>query len=55
MASTPKSAPMTERTGRRAKEETGVVEIDDTFGRMLGLADGQKVWMMLTLEARLLR
>lgn len=43
MASTGKSVSMAERTGRRAKEEMGVVEIDATFGRVLGLADGQKV------------
>lgn len=43
MASTAKSVSIVERTGRRGKEEIGVVEIDATFGRMLGLADGQKV------------
>lgn len=43
MASTAKATPIVERTGRRAKEEMGVVEIDATFGRTLGLTDGQKV------------
>lgn len=43
MASMTKSVPIAERTGRKAKEEVGMVEIDATFGRMLGLADGQKV------------
>lgn len=43
MASTAKSTSMSDGTGRRAKEEIGVVEIDATFGRMLGLVDGQKV------------
>jgi hypothetical protein len=44
MASTGKSISIADRAGRRAREESGVVEIDATFGRMLGLADGQKVW-----------
>ena len=43
MASTTKSASVAEKIGRRPKEEVGVVEIDATFGRTLGLADGQKV------------
>lgn len=43
MASTAKSTSITDRSGRRTKEEIGVVEIDATFGRMLGLMDGQKV------------
>ena len=43
MASTAKPISIADRTGRRAKEELGVVEIDTTFGRMLGLADGQGV------------
>ena len=43
MASTAKANSITERTGRRPKEEVGVVEIDATFGRVLGLIDGQKV------------
>ena len=43
MASTAKSMSMGDRSGRRPKEEGGVVEIDATFGRMLGLVDGQKV------------
>ena len=34
---------MGDRSGRRPKEDSGVVEIDATFGRMLGLVDGQKV------------
>lgn len=37
-------------TGRRARETLGVVEIDDTFGRMLGLSDGQKVGIVLHLD-----
>ena len=43
MASTAKPTYLVERPGRRVKEEAGVVEIDATFGRTLGLADGQKV------------
>lgn len=43
MASTVKTTSIVDRTGRRPKEETGLVEIDSTFGRMLGLLDGQKV------------
>ena len=43
MASTAKPTSIAESTGRRAKDESGVVEIDATFGRMLGLAEGQKV------------
>ena len=43
MASTAKPASIVDRTGRRAKEETSVVEIDATFGRTLGLVDGQRV------------
>ena len=43
MASTAKPISIADRTGRRAKEELGVVEIDATFGHMLGLADGQRV------------
>ena len=43
MTSTAKSASVADKTGRRPKEEIGVVEIDATFGHMLGLVDGQKV------------
>jgi len=43
MASTAKSTSIMDRSGRRAREEPGVVEIAATFGRMLGLADSQKV------------
>ena len=43
MASTAKSTSMVDRTGRRPREEMGIIEIDATFGRMLGLADGQRV------------
>ena len=43
MASTAKSASIVDRSGRRSREEIGVVEIDATFGRVLGLLDGQKV------------
>lgn len=43
MASTAKPISIADRTGRRAKEDLGVVEIDATFGRMLGLADGHRV------------
>ena len=45
MASTAKPTSIADRTGRRSKEEIGVVEIDASFGRMLGLSDGQKVSM----------
>ena len=50
MASTAKPISMPEASGRRPKEVPGVVEIDDTFGRMLGLADGQKVGVLLHLD-----
>lgn len=43
MASTAKTISVIERTGRRPKEEMGAVEIDATFGRILGLTDGGKV------------
>ena len=43
MASTAKPSSVVDRVGRRVREETGVVEIDAAFGRMLGFADGQKV------------
>lgn len=43
MASAAKPVSVPERAGRRMKEDFGVVEIDATFGRMLGLADGMKV------------
>ena len=43
MASTAKPSLLVDRVGRRVREEAGVVEIDAAFGRMLGLADGQKV------------
>lgn len=43
MASAVKTTSIVDRTGRRPKEEIGLVEIDATFGRMLGLMDGQKV------------
>jgi hypothetical protein len=43
MASTAKPTSIADRTGRRPREEMGVIEIDATFGRMLGLADGQRV------------
>ena len=43
MASTSKPSSLVDRVGRRVREEVGVVEIDAAFGRMLGLADGQKV------------
>ena len=43
MASSAKATSITDKTGRRPKEEVGVVEIDATFGRVLGLIDGQKV------------
>ena len=50
MASTAKPTPMPEVSGRRSRDATGVVEIDDTFGRMLGLSDGQKVGILLHLD-----
>lgn len=43
MESTAKPATIVDKTGRRTREESGVVEIDATFGRMLGLGEGQKV------------
>lgn len=46
MASAAKPISVPERSGRRMKEDFGVVEIDATFGRMLGLADGMKVRLM---------
>lgn len=50
MASTAKPTSMPPMTGRRTRDATGVVEIDDTFGRMLGLSDGQKVGILLHLD-----
>ena len=41
---------MPEAAGRRSRDATGVVEIDDTFGRTLGLSDGQKVGILLHLD-----
>ena len=55
MASTAKSTSIPNRTGGRPKEETGVVEIDATFGRVLGLIDGQKVRIVGWLRLRMLR
>lgn len=43
MASASKATSALERGGRRNKDDVGYVEIDATFGRMLGLMDGQKV------------
>ena len=43
MASTAKLVSISDKAGRRWKEELEVVEIDATFGRVLGLIDGQKV------------
>ena len=43
MASTAKAAPTLGKSGRSKREESNVVEIDATFGRVLGLTDGQKV------------
>ena len=50
MASTAKPMQMLEASGRRLRDATGVVEIDDTFGRMLGLSDGQRVGILLHLN-----
>ncbi|KAL9128782.1 MAG: hypothetical protein Q9217_002611 [Psora testacea] len=50
MASSPKPASPTNRGGRRAREEGGLVELDATFGHMLGLVDGQKVNLLLHLD-----
>lgn len=50
MASNTKASSITDRTGRRPKEEVGIVEIDATFGRVLGLIDGQKVSTYLHLD-----
>lgn len=55
MASTAKLNSVSDRTGRRPKEEVGVVELDSTFGRMLGLVDGQKVRTIGRLRLRILR
>ena len=43
MASAMKPLASVDRRSRRVKEETGLLELDATFGRMLGLVDGQKV------------
>lgn len=53
MASTSKPSTMPDVVGRRARDATGVVELDDTFGRMLGLSDGQKVGILLHLDPSL--
>lgn len=55
MASTAKSTSVADRAGKRPKEEVGVVEIDATFGRMLGLMDGQKVRTVRYSNLRILR
>ena len=56
MSSSARPASIIERTGRKAKEELGSIEIDTTFGRMLGLIDGQKVRdSMISAYARLTR
>ena len=43
MASAPKPAPAFDRGGRRTRDDGRMLEIDATFGRMLGLVDSQKV------------
>ena len=43
MASSRKSTSILERGGRRPQDEIGIIEIDETFGQLLGLVDGQKV------------
>ena len=55
MASTAKSTSIGDRTGRKAKEDIGVVEIDSMFGRVLGFTDGQKVRMTGRLHLRMLK
>ena len=55
MASTVKPTSVSDRTGRRPKEEVGVVELDSTFGRTLGLINGQKVRTIGRLRLRILR
>ena len=50
MTSAAKSIPVADRAGRRSREESGVVEMDVTFGRLLGLADGQKVGTQRKLD-----
>ena len=50
MASTAKAATAVERSGRRPREEMGVVEIDAVFGRMLGLVDGGKVGSFINTD-----
>lgn len=32
--------------GARQEQDVATVEIDATLGRMLGIADGQKVWKL---------
>ena len=43
MASATKAGPTIEKSRKRGRDDAGLVEIDATFGRMLGLVDGQKV------------
>lgn len=49
MQSQTKLAPMVDkrginRSGGRQEQDVATVEVDVSFGRLLGLADGQKVW-----------
>ena len=46
MASALKASSALERGGKRNKDDVGYVEMDATFGRMLGLTDGQKVGLL---------
>lgn len=49
MGSTARSKSLIDRSGRKPKEDVGAIEIDDKFARMLGLVDGQKVSIVLSL------
>ena len=54
MASPPKPASTTDRNGRKSRGEHNLVELDVMFGRMMGLADGQKVGRKQILAANIL-
>jgi hypothetical protein len=44
----------TRRSGPRQEQEVAGVEVDGTFGRLLGLRDGMKVRVLATLWSFLL-
>ena len=50
MASSASPTAVSEVSGRRPRDVTGMIEIDDTFGRMLGLSAGQRVGVLLHLD-----